>query len=57
MAQKLKDFAVTEFPQRLGGLEKIPVGVTTFSSDPQLAKDFENFLLKSREVFRKYGFE
>jgi molybdate transport system substrate-binding protein len=57
LAKKLKGFTVIEFPQRLGGLEKIPVGVTTFSSDPQLAKDFENFLLRNREVFRKYGFE
>jgi len=57
LTKKLKGFTVAEFPQEFGGLEKVPVGVATFSSNPKLAEDFERFLLKSREVFRKYGFD
>jgi len=56
LALKLKGFEIIEFPPRFKKLEAIPVGVSTFSKNPEGEKDFEKFLLQHREVFKNYGF-
>ncbi len=53
LARKLKGFKVIP----LGGeVEKVEVGITTFSKNRKAAEDFEKFLLKHSEVFEKEGF-
>jgi molybdate transport system substrate-binding protein len=56
LALKLKGFKIVEFPEKFKRLEAIPVGVSTFAKNRKLAVEFENFLLRHREVFKNYGF-
>lgn len=57
LVSKLSDVEIVEFPPQLVELEPIPVGITTFSKNRNEAFKFESFLLKHREIFKKYGFE
>jgi molybdate transport system substrate-binding protein len=56
LALKLKNVQIVEFPGNLKELEAIPIGVSTFSENKKEAEQFENFLLKHRKIFEKYGF-
>jgi molybdate transport system substrate-binding protein len=56
LALKLKGFKIIEFPDRLKKVEPIPVGVSTFSQSRKSALEFEEFILRYRELFEKYGF-
>lgn len=56
LASKVKDAIIVEIPKPLAEYEAIPIGITAFSQNPKGAQKFENFLLKERELFRKYGF-
>ena len=56
LAPKVKNAKVLEFPEGLRILEKIPIGITTFTKKERLAERFLNFTLEQKAVFEKYGF-
>ena len=56
LAPKVKDAKVVEFPEGLRILEKIPIGIATFTKNEKPAEKFLNFAVKERGIFEKYGF-
>ena len=57
LAYKLPNAVIVEFPPNLVEVEPIPVGVTIFSKHPKEAYGFEEFLLRQRSIFKRFGFE
>lgn len=56
LADKVPNAVKVKIPPSLVEREPIPVGVTTFTKHRKEALDFENFLLRHREIFRQFGF-
>lgn len=54
-----KDIEVVDIPENENSISTIPVGVTKFTDDPDMAEEFEDFLTsdEGKAIWEKWGFE